>query len=52
MECVCRGDTIDVYVEGQLVNRGTNATLTRGRICLQAEAADVLYRNIELTPLE
>ena len=39
-------------VEGRLVNRGTRATLTRGRICLQAEAADVLYRNIELTPLE
>jgi hypothetical protein len=52
IECVCRGDTIDVYVEGELVNRATNATLTRGRICLQAEAADVLYRNIELTPLE
>jgi hypothetical protein len=52
VECVCRGDTIEVYCEGKLVIRGTQASLTKGRICLQAEAADVLYRNIELTPLE
>jgi hypothetical protein len=52
VECVCRGDTIEVYCEGKLVNLGTKATLTKGRICLQAEAADILYRNIELTPLE
>ena len=52
VECVCRGDTIEVYCEGKLVNVGTQATLTKGRICLQTEAADIVYRNIELTPLE
>jgi hypothetical protein len=52
VECICRADTIEVYVNGKLANKATQASLTRGRICLQAEAADILYRNIELTPLE
>lgn len=29
VECVCRGDTIEVYCEGKLVNLGMKATLTR-----------------------
>ena len=51
MECVCRGDTIEVYVNGKLANKATQCSLTRGRIGLQVEAADVWYRNIKLTPL-
>ena len=43
---------LPVLRQGKLVNLGTQASLTKGRICLQAEAADILYRNIELTPLE
>jgi hypothetical protein len=52
VECICRGDTIEVYVNGKLANKATQISLTRGRICLQAEAADILYRNIRLTPLQ
>jgi len=52
MECVCRGDVIEVYVNGKLANKATNCSLTRGRIGLQAEAADVWYRNVKLTKLE
>ena len=52
MECVCRGDVIEVYVNGKLANKATNCSLTRGRIGLQVEAADVWYRNLKLTKLE
>jgi hypothetical protein len=48
VECVCRGDVIEVYVNGRLANKATGCSLTRGRIGLQAEAADVLYRNIRI----
>lgn len=48
---VARGDTIEHYVNGHLVNSGTKATVTRGRILLQAEGAEIYYRNIVLTPL-
>ncbi|HEV8604044.1 MAG TPA: DUF1080 domain-containing protein [Tepidisphaeraceae bacterium] len=52
VECVCRGDVIEVYVNGRLANRASQCSLRRGRIGLQAEAADVLYRNVKLTELE
>jgi hypothetical protein len=52
MECVCRGDVIEVYVNGKLANRATKCSLTKGRIGLQAEAADVWYRNVKLTKLD
>ncbi len=51
VECVCRGDVIEVYVNGKLANKASGCSLTRGRIGLQAEAADVLYRNVRLTEL-
>jgi hypothetical protein len=34
------------------VNSGTRATVQRGKILLQSEAAEVWYRNVILTPLE
>jgi hypothetical protein len=49
---VARGDTIEHYVNGHLVNSGTKATVTRGKILLQAEGAEIYYRNVVLTPLE
>jgi hypothetical protein len=48
---VARGDTIEHYVNGHLVNSGTKATVIRGRILLQSEGAEIYYRRIELTPL-
>jgi Domain of Unknown Function (DUF1080) len=45
------GRTITVWVNGDLVNRGTNATADRGHIALQAEGAEVEYRKIVLTPI-
>jgi hypothetical protein len=51
IEIVARGDTIEHYVNGRLVNRATNTSVRRGRILLQSEGAEVFYRTVELTPL-
>jgi len=51
MEITCKGDEIIVYVNGKLVNHGTNATATSGQIALQAEGTEVEFRKIELTKL-
>lgn len=51
MTIECRGDEIKVWVNGDLVNHGTNATATRGHIALQAEGTEVEFRKIELTKL-
>ncbi len=52
MRIECRGDRIDVWVNGDLVNQGFDCTASRGRIALQAEGAEVAFRRVELTPLE
>lgn len=46
-----RGDTIKVWVNGDLVNEGFNATSQKGRIALQAEGSEVEFRKVELTDL-
>ena len=47
----CRGHAIDVWVNGDLVNRGTGCTASEGRIALQAEGARCEFRKVELVPL-
>jgi hypothetical protein len=51
VEVVCDGDKITNIVNGVVVNEGTKASETQGKILLQSEGAEVYYRNIELTPL-
>ena len=51
MEIVCRGGEVIVHVNGDLVNHGSNATVTEGQIAIQAEGAEVEFRKLELTPL-
>jgi hypothetical protein len=51
VEVVCDGDKITNIVNGVVVNEGTDASETRGRILLQSEGAEVFYRNVELLPL-
>ncbi len=46
-----RGRTIAVWVNGTLVNRGTNATADRGQIAIQSEGSAVEIRKVQLTPL-
>jgi hypothetical protein len=47
----CRGRTIDIWVNGDRVNHGTDCTADRGAIALQAEGAACEFRKLELTPL-
>ena len=51
VEVVCDGDTITNIVNGVVVNEGTKASETRGKILLQSEGAEVFYRNVELIPI-
>ncbi len=52
MEVVCNGNSIEVYVNGVLQNRGTNVSVSRGSICLQSEGKDIEFRNVYLTSLK
>ncbi len=51
MVIVCKGNTIDVTVNGDKVNYGYNATVSKGKIAVQAEGAEVEFRKIELSKL-
>ncbi len=51
-EITCKGDAIKLVVNDQLVNEGTGAELTKGKILLQSELAEIQFRNVELTPLK
>jgi len=48
----CKGDTIECFVNGILQNNGTDATTTKGKICLQSEGAPIEFRNIYIIPLK
>ncbi len=52
MEVVCRGNTIEVSVNGVLQNRGTEVSITEGSICLQSEGKEIEFRNVFLTKLQ
>jgi len=47
----CQGSSIKVWVNGDLVNHGTECTASEGSIALQAEGSEVEFRKVELTPL-
>jgi len=49
---VCRGDEVTIWVNGDLVNHVTKCSVNKGAICLQAEGADIEFRNIRLAPLK
>jgi len=50
-EIVCKGDTIEVTINGQLQNKATGVSLRKGYIGLQSEGVPIIFRNIKLTPL-
>ncbi len=52
MKLECVGDSIKVWVNNDLVNSGYNCTATKGQIALQAEGAEVEFKNLVLTPLK
>jgi hypothetical protein len=47
-EITCKGNTVKLVINGQTVNEGTEAELTKGKILLQSEGAEIHFRNIEL----
>ena len=51
MTIECVGNSIKVWVNGDLVNYGFNATASKGNIALQAEGSEVEFRKVELTPI-
>lgn len=48
----CKGNTIKVWVNNDLVNDGYNCTASKGQIALQSEGSEVEFRKIEMTPLK
>ena len=52
MDVVCSGNTIEVYVNGILLNKGTNTSVNSGSISLQSEGKDIEFRNVFLTSLK
>jgi hypothetical protein len=52
IEVVCRGDAIEVSVNGVAQNRVTRSRPAEGRIGLQLEGAPFDIRRVTLTPLE
>jgi hypothetical protein len=51
MEVVCDGGSITTILNGYVVNIGTNSSLTRGKILLQSECAEIFFRKVEVRPL-
>jgi hypothetical protein len=51
MKIKCEGDRITVWLNGDLVNDGFGATARSGQIALQAEGAEVEFRDILLRPI-
>lgn len=45
------GRSIKVWVNGDLVNEGTDATADRGRIAVQSEGSEVEFRKLLLIPI-
>jgi hypothetical protein len=46
-----RGRSVTVWVNGDKVNDGFDATADRGRIAIQAEGTEVEFRKVEIGPL-
>jgi hypothetical protein len=47
----CLNTDVMVWVNGNLVNHGTDCTANKGQISLQAEGSEVEFRKVEITPI-
>jgi hypothetical protein len=50
VRCVCAGDTIRIFVNGQLVNMVREVWPSSGRILLQCEGSEIFFRRFEVRP--
>ena len=51
-EIFCKGNTIQLYVNGILQNEGTEASVQSGKICFQSEGKPIQFRSIYLEPVD
>jgi hypothetical protein len=51
-EITCKGDVIELKVNGVLQNVGTGASVQSGKICLQSEGKPIEFRAIYMEPVE
>jgi len=51
MVVICNGNTFEIFVNGTIVNGGTNVVPSEGKIQLEAEWAEFYVRRWELHPL-
>jgi predicted phosphodiesterase len=51
VKIIAKGNTLNVYLNGQFVNHAYNVKPQKGRIQIQSEGAEFFYRRIDLTPL-
>jgi 3-keto-disaccharide hydrolase len=47
----CLGNEIKVWVNGDLVNHGTDCSTDKGHIAVQAEGSEVEIKKLELSPI-
>jgi hypothetical protein len=50
-EITCKGGDITLVVNGKKANEGKNGNLTKGRIGLQSEGAEVHFKDIAIKPI-
>lgn len=51
MICQVSGDTVKVFVNGELVNAGRDISVSEGAICLQSESQPIEFRKVQIRPL-
>lgn len=52
LEVIAKGDTLQYFLNGVLVNEGFEASPSEGKVLLQTEGAEMFVRRFELLPLK
>lgn len=52
LEVIARGNTLRYLFNGQVVNEAFDVTPCEGRVCVQTEGAETVFRRFELWPLD
>ena len=52
IEAIVEKGHLRYFVNGKLVNEGTDASLTDGKIMIQSEGAEIFVRRVDLEPLQ
>ncbi len=50
-DLICAGDQITCYLNGRIVNAADHLSVTSGRVLLQSEGAEILFRKFEVRGL-